>query len=201
MFPVFSMLPAFPIFPALPVFPASPATTRRNTSAMAVKWGVTPLIDARIVRHSPLCIAFPGSSPFPAAVPVPGLPPAGISLPALSPADVLVPASSRDWILPVPALSPSGNSLPALSPMAVPSGNRIPVIAATEVSNASAVSTKNTDDSPQPPCCATPRRCRIIPAEGVVSSNAPTSTARDSPAPMRSAASVRAFSKLVQRLA
>ena len=30
---------------------------------------------------------------------------------------------------------------------------------------------------------------------------APTSTARDSPAPMRSAASVRAFSKLVQRLA
>ena len=148
---------------------------------MAVKWGVTPLIDARIVRHSPLCVAFPGSSTFPAAAPVPAFPPA----------DVPVSAFSRDWILPVPALSP----------MAVPSGNRIPVIAATEVSNASAVSTKNTDDSPQPPCCATPRRCRIIPADGVVSSNAPTSTARDSPAPMRSAASVRAFSKLVQRLA
>ena len=78
---------------------------------------------------------------------------------------------------------------------------RIPVISATEQSNRSAVSTKNTDDSPHLPSCATRSRRRTFSTEGVVSSNAPTSTARDQPAPMRSAASVSAFSKLVQRWA
>lgn len=54
--------------------------------------------------------------------------------------------------------------------------------------------------APRPLLCDA-ERCRTFSTEGVVSSNAPTSTACDQPAPMRSAASVSAFSKLVQRWA